>query len=81
MCFNFRENLDNTFFDKTLFYFLCNNKLIIITFVLQCADKKMKFPLHKRRELDELQLLLFKILIYFKVMNLEEIISFSNRKE
>ena len=35
---------------------------------------------HKRRELDELQLL-FKILIYFKVMNLKEIISFSNRKE
>ena len=43
MCCNFRENLDDMFFDKTLIYFLCENRLIIIIFVLQCADKKWNF--------------------------------------
>ena len=46
-----------------------------------CRQKNEVSITHKQRELDELQLLLFKILIYFKVMNLKEIISFSNRKE
>ena len=43
----FGENLDNMFFDKTLFY---KNKFIIIPFILQCADNKIKFPLHKTKD-------------------------------
>jgi hypothetical protein len=46
-----------------------------------CRQKNEVSITHKQRELDELQLLLFEILIYFKVMNFKEIISFSNRKE
>ena len=46
-----------------------------------CRKKNEVSITHKQRELDELQLLLFEILIYFKVMNFKEIISFSNRKE
>ena len=46
-----------------------------------CRQKNEVSITHKQRELDELQLLLFEILIYFKVMNLKEKISFSNRKE
>ena len=45
-----------------------------------CRQKNEVSITHKQRELNELQLL-FKILIYFKVMNLKEKISFSNRKE
>ena len=46
-----------------------------------CRQKNEVSITHKQKELDELQLLLFEILIYFKVMNFKEIISFSNRKE
>ena len=46
-----------------------------------CRQKNEVSITHKQRELDELQLLLFEILIYFKIMNFKEIISFSNRKE
>ena len=46
-----------------------------------CRQKNEVSITHKQRELDELQLLLFEILIYFKVMNFKEIISFSNRGE
>ena len=46
-----------------------------------CRQKNEVSITHKQRELDELQLLLFEILIYFKVMNFKEIISLSNRKE
>ena len=46
-----------------------------------CRQKNEVSITHKQRELDELQLLLFEILIYFKVMNFKEIISFSDRKE
>ena len=46
-----------------------------------CRQKNEVSITHKQRELDELQLLLFEILIYFKVINFKEIISFSNRKE
>ena len=47
-----------------------------------CRKKNEVSITHKQKELDELQLLLlFEILIYFKVMNFKEIISFSNRKE
>ena len=46
-----------------------------------CRQKNEVSITHKQRELDKLQLLLFEILIYFKVMNFKEIISFSNRKE
>jgi hypothetical protein len=46
-----------------------------------CRQKNEVSITHKQRELDELQLVLFEILIYFKVMNFKEIISFSNRKE
>ena len=46
-----------------------------------CRQKNEVSITHKQRELDELQLLLFEILIYFKIMNFKEIISFNNRKE
>ena len=45
----FGENLDNMFFYKILFYFIYKNKFIIITFVLQCANKKITFLLHKTK--------------------------------
>ena len=46
-----------------------------------CRQKNEVSITHKQRKLDELQLLLFEILIYFKFMNFKEIISFNNRKE
>ena len=68
------------FFDKALFYFIRKNKLIIIMFVLYVQIKNTISIIQKQRQFNELQLL-FKIVMYSKVMNPKEIIYFNNRKE
>ena len=76
MFFNFQGNLDNMFLIKYCFYLFRKNKFIVITFALQCADKRENSYYIKNKE-NELQLL-FKMLTDFKAIALKEILYFNN---